>query len=96
MAGRDDDARDRVVGALVSHRGTHVTLHFRDGEVTRSQILWVDDHLYHCFCHRILETNRPEKHGGAYQADTSWVCAFDRVERVEPDPEGPPAWKPVG
>ena len=86
--------KDEIVRLLEANRGGAVRVHFRDGEVTRCQVLFVDDHIYQVFCHRVIETNRPDKHAGAYRAETSWLAALDHVERVEPLADGPRPWGP--
>ena len=81
-----------IIRILEANRGGAVTVHYKDGEVTTSQILFVDDHLYLAFCHKVIRTNRPEKHDGEYRADSSWMVGFDRVERVEVAQDGPKPW----
>jgi hypothetical protein len=81
-----------VVRLLESHIGGAVRVRFTDGEETVSQVLFVDDHCYLAFCHRIIATNRPDKHGGAYQPATSWLAPLARVVHVEPATDGPRPW----
>jgi hypothetical protein len=81
-----------VVRVLEANRGGSVRVTFVDDEVTTSQILFVDDHLFFGFCHRIIETNRPDKHDGAYRPDTSWIARFDRVAALEVCADGPVPW----
>lgn len=81
-----------VVRILEASRGGTVRVRFVDGEETLTQVLFVDDHVYFAFCHRIIATNRPDKHGGAYRPDTSWLAPLARVVDVEPVPDGKPPW----
>lgn len=84
--------QDEVVRVLEANRGGAVRVTFTDGEVTTSQILFVDDHLYFAFCHRIIQTNRPDKHDGAYQPASSWIARLDRVAAIEVVTDGPAPW----
>ncbi|MHC5019478.1 MAG: hypothetical protein ACYTGX_05090 [Planctomycetota bacterium] len=83
----------QVLAILEAHRGGVVHLHFKDGEQTTSQILFVDDHLWISFCHRIIRTNREDKRDGAYQPNTSWIASLEDVLRVEVAEESQP-WGP--
>ena len=83
-----------VVRVLEACRGGTVRVRFADGEETLTQVLFVDDHLYFAFCHRVISTNRPDKHGGAYQPETSWLAPLSGVVHVEPADGGPKPWGP--
>lgn len=79
-----------VLQILEAHRGGVVRMRFKDGEETTSQILFVDDHLYIAFCHRIIATNRGDKKNGAYQPETSWIASIDDLEHIEAAPDSRP------
>ena len=78
-----------MIHVLESNRGNAVRVRFTDGEVTVTEVLFVDDHLYLAFCHRIIQTNRPDKHGGAYVPHSAWLASLDEVEHVEAVSDGP-------